>query len=446
MTLQQTIKKLSEEITEYNRQEKIEKYETKLSKNVEELSKIEDFYNLPLKYIFSIISKIDFSLLEEIDETIEMIQNIIKNIINKHFEEKETILILQNINFTTISFFSFEEILSILELIKNCPILVNFCNLYKEQNKLVDKDYEYEILQKDKEIEQLKNQLNPVSLDQSEGQICITFLPITKKPIDYEPDLYRACENGKLTSIQWLHEKENVDIRNYTFIDKDTPIHSAAKNGYLDIVQYLIENQKVDVNITGYDDERTALHWSCLRGYFPIVQYLLSRGANVESKNKYEETPFHFASWNGQLQIVQYLHSKGANIEAKTKSGYTPLHYACQNNNLPIVKFLISKSANIEAKDENDQTPLHWACKNGNLEIVQFLISKGANKEAKNKQNWTPLHFAVTLYNFDIAKYLIVKGANKDAKNDDGLTPMDEKFSSRFSEFFNKNGEKYIKI
>ena len=88
--------------------------EKQLSKNIDELSKNENYFNLPLNNIFSVISKVDFNEIEESDKKIEIIQNIFKNLIIQHFEEKETILILQNLNLATISF-SFEEIFSILE-------------------------------------------------------------------------------------------------------------------------------------------------------------------------------------------------------------------------------------------------------------------------------------------------------------------------------------------
>ena len=126
-----------------NRKDFVESYEGILNEiiedfikneNVEDLSIIEIFFNLPLNNIFSIIiSKLNFSEIEEIDKilnnlqvliqniiqvhfeendkTIEIIQNIIKNIINSHFKEKEIILILQNFNIKTISFsFSYEVI------------------------------------------------------------------------------------------------------------------------------------------------------------------------------------------------------------------------------------------------------------------------------------------------------------------------------------------------
>ena len=269
MNVNEIIKKLEEKIKEQNRKDIISGYEEILSKNVEELSRNENFFNLPLNYIFSIISKVDFNLIEENSKIINITQNMIKNIINKHFEEKETILILQFLNTKTISF-SFEEILSLLELIRNCPILVNFCRLYKEQYKEVDFDYEYELQQKNQEIEKLKQ------------KIYKGFSPITEKPNDYEPDIFKACKEGKLTSVQWLIEKENkdaykmVETSNHAlkFYKDDTPIHIASQNDHLPIVQYLIEKPNVYKDFKGYED-KTPLHYACWNGHLPIVECLI---------------------------------------------------------------------------------------------------------------------------------------------------------------------------
>ena len=186
MSVKQIIQNLSEELKEGNRKEIVESYEQQLSKNIEELLKIEDFFNLPLNNIFSVISKVNFSQIYENGKMIEMIQDIIKMIINKHFEEKETILILQNLNIQTISFLSCEDIFSFLELITNCPILVNLCFLYKEENILPFQDYEFQIQQQNIEIENLKQSINKYKLTENvyaySSSSTIKYAPFTKKP------------------------------------------------------------------------------------------------------------------------------------------------------------------------------------------------------------------------------------------------------------------------
>ena len=81
-----------------------------------------------------------------------------------------------------------------------------------------------------------------------EEKSTITFLPIIEKPTDYEPDIFKACKEGKLTSVQWLLEKENED-KIKKIDSNNTPIHIASQNGHLSIVQYLIEKQNVDKDI-----------------------------------------------------------------------------------------------------------------------------------------------------------------------------------------------------
>ena len=49
------------------------------------------------------------------------------------------------------------------------------------------------------------------------------------------------------------------------------------------------------------------------------MEFLLSKGANIEAKNKYEKTAFHLAAENGKTEVMEFLLSKGANIEAKNK-------------------------------------------------------------------------------------------------------------------------------
>ena len=161
----------------------------------------------------------------------------------------------------------------------------------------------------------------------------------------------------------------------------------------------------------GYND-LTPLIFACFRGHLPIVEYLISKGADIEAKDKSGNSLIHFSSTRF-LSIVQYLIEK-RNIDKDIK-GYeerAPLHHACNGGHLQIVEYLISKGANIEAKDKNKKTPLHYACYKGHLQIVEYLISKGANIKAKDSSENTPLHYASKMSQTDVVKYLLSNGAN----------------------------------
>ena len=338
MSVIQIVKRLSEEIDGQNRKEIIELLEEQLSDNIEELSKNEIFFNLPLKNILSVISKVDFISIGNDGYVLEILQNIIKHIISAHFEEKETILILQNIRTEAISFHH-SEIFSLLELITNCPILVNYCKSYKDQRRLVDIDYDYIIKQKDKEISKLqeeiaklKQEMNENSLHQSEQEAVSTLHQNPEQCTDtFQPNIFVACKEGKLSSVQRLIEKEGVDKNivvkedndQLNFYKGEASIHIATKYGHLQIVQYLIEKQNVDKESKGYYDQ-TPLHYACWKGNLPIVEFLISNGANIEAQNLLDWTALHFASYWGQTDVVKYLISRGENKNVKNKDGKTP--------------------------------------------------------------------------------------------------------------------------
>ena len=59
-------------------------------------------------------------------------------------------------------------------------------------------------------------------------------------------------------------------------------------------------------------------------GYLNMVKYFISVGADIESKDQYNNTPLHIASSNSRLEVVKYLISEEANIESKTTENITP--------------------------------------------------------------------------------------------------------------------------
>ena len=54
------------------------------------------------------------------------------------------------------------------------------------------------------------------------------------------------------------------------------------------------------------------------------VKYLITKGTNIEEKDKDESTPLHHASCFGKIDVVIYMVSKWANKNTKDKNGKTP--------------------------------------------------------------------------------------------------------------------------
>ena len=315
MNLAEVVKNLGEQI----RGETIESYESMLSKNVEELSKNEDFFKFPLNNIFSVISKVDFNEIEENDKRIETIQNIINNTIKFHSEEKESILVLQNLDITTFSL-TFEELFSFLEQITNCSIISNFCNLYKEHKELPTKDYEFELQQKEKEIQSFQRERNIILDLNKDG---------------YDRDILRACVKGKFANVIWLIEYENVD--KYTKDELgDTLLHLAVRYVQVPIVRYLVERLNFDINI-GNNKGRTPLHFAVENNDIKTINFLLSKGANIEAEDNQGWTPLYLASFTYKKEAYQFLAYKGANRNVKPKD---PIPFSSFEEQAAIVRTL----------------------------------------------------------------------------------------------------------
>ena len=176
------------------------------------------------------------------------------------------------------------------------------------------------------------------------------FREIEEKPKNYEPSLFHACIQGKLTSVQWIFQSGPCALN--TGRGRNDPLHYACMGGHLPIVEYFL-SKGADIDETG-DDGKTPLHYACERGYIHVVEYLISKGANVEAKARFddEKTPLHYACEKGYLQIIECLLTKSspytkevANINSTDNRGRTPLQYAHTNDKVVAVKYLISMGA-----------------------------------------------------------------------------------------------------
>ena len=272
------------EINGQNQKSDVNKIEQNLGENIEELSKNRNFYKLPLTNIFSVLSKINFI---ETDDYLELLKTLIRNTIESHKEEKETLLLLENIN-TSNLMLSYEETLSLLNLFTNCSFLVNFCNICKEDEKNVEVDYQYELQCKEKEIISLKETIQK------------------QKQLILDPDVFDAVKKGDLDSVQWCIERNIIDPK--TIVDKnnDSLLNVASSYGHLSIVQYLIEECHVNINFKGYY-EKTPLHNACECNQLSIVKYLISKGADKKALSINGKTPMYYAKYFSYNEVVDFL-------------------------------------------------------------------------------------------------------------------------------------------
>lgn len=148
-------------------------------------------------------------------------------------------------------------------------------------------------------------------------------------------------------------------------------------------------------------DETERLQHAVSNNDVEIAKKYLEQGANPNGSNQYDLTPLMITALNGNLEMAKLLISKGADVNVKDKNGNTALAY-CSNYGYIIV----AKNADVNVKD-----------KYGYIKIAKFLVENGADINHRNKDGITALEQATKNSNFELAKFLIENGANHKSIN-----------------------------
>jgi uncharacterized protein len=143
------------------------------------------------------------------------------------------------------------------------------------------------------------------------------------------------------------------------------------------------------------------------------VNTLLTKGGEVNARDKNGQTALMAAAGMGHREIVKLLIDKGADVNATDENGRTVLMDAAMAGKLQIVEFSNDKGLDVNAKPEGVETALMAAEWGGNLAVVRLLIDKGADVHARAKNGDTALKMAKNKGNTQIVKLLKAHGAEE---------------------------------
>jgi ankyrin repeat protein len=215
---------------------------------------------------------------------------------------------------------------------------------------------------------------------------------------NYTPLLMAAISDNMPVAKMLVKNSAEIDIFKGIVFYKQSSIFPTGKShcrpprftykhAHLNVIRYLLEMKAFNVNIKMYL-KRTFLHEASIEGDLSLVKYLLSRGADVNARDEYNNTPLHYS----KPKVVRYLVDKGAEINAINKFRNTPVFHICRSGDVSNLKMLYKKGMDLKIKTVERKTTLHFAARNGRLQVVQFLIEKGVDVNAKDKYGFTPLH------------------------------------------------------
>ena len=171
---------------------------------------------------------------------------------------------------------------------------------------------------------------------------------------------------------------------------------------------------------------REAFRVAAERGDEKLVKYLLSKGADVNSVNDFQNRPMLISLVKRRrfhVKCTRILLQSGANVNITDDEGNTALLAAVENQRHHVIDMLLSWGADMNKSNAVGFTPLMMATKLQDLDCTKRLISQGADVNLSDPDSNTALHFAAddnSDDNYDILRTLLWSGAKINRKNEQG--------------------------
>ncbi|XP_048250907.1 serine/threonine-protein phosphatase 6 regulatory ankyrin repeat subunit B-like [Haliotis rufescens] len=181
--------------------------------------------------------------------------------------------------------------------------------------------------------------------------------------------------------------------------------HLACLGGNNYIVEYLL--QRSDINCLGYN-KRSALMEAALAAKRNVFDLLVSKKADLNLLDDYNDNVLHFACQGGNTAIVEYLREI-LDINEKGQNGLTPVMHAARAGQKNVFNLLVSQQEELNLLDNTRNNLLHLACQGGNHFIIKYLLPL-FDVNGPGEDGWTPIMMAALSGKMDVYDLLASNG------------------------------------
>ena len=185
--------------------------------------------------------------------------------------------------------------------------------------------------------------------------------------------LMLASMNGHVQAVQTLLDRGS-DVNAQIETNRNTALTLACFQGKHEVVTLLLD-RKANLEHrakTGL----TPLMEAASGGHYEVGRLLLDHDADVNAPPvpSSKDTALTIAADKGHARFVELLVSRGADIEVKNKKGNSPLWLACHGGHIEVIKIMVDNSVDVNSMDNRKVSCLMIAFRCGHIHVTEYLV------------------------------------------------------------------------
>ncbi len=146
------------------------------------------------------------------------------------------------------------------------------------------------------------------------------------------------------------------------------------------------------------------------QGCIELMRFFISRGASVNTRDRYANTPFLIAAHKGHNDAINLLVDQGSDLHLANRAGNNAVLRAVTKNHPKTVQRLLELGVDPNLPNSSGVTALTSSVYNGQLIITKALIEAGADPSILDASGKSPIVYAAGKGFLTLVKLMFASG------------------------------------